>query len=125
MSINSQGLRTTIYKVDDLTAAKSWYERAFGVSPYFDQPFYVGFDIGGYELGLLPEKVEGIRTENVLTYWAVEDITDAYDKMVSHGAKELETPNDVGEGIKVALVKDPWMNVIGLIYNPFFKQKTA
>jgi len=81
--------------------------------------------LGGYELGLLPEKVEGIRTENVLTYWAVEDITDAYDKMVSHGAKELETPNDVGEGIKVALVKDPWLNVIGLIYNPFFKQKSS
>lgn len=120
MSIQSSGLRTTIYKVDDLQAAKAWYTEAFGTPPYFDEPFYVGFNIGGYELGLLPEKVEGVRTENVLTYWAVDDITDAYDKMVSHGAKELETPNDVGGGIRVALVKDPWMNVIGLIYNPHF-----
>lgn len=121
MSIQSSGLRTTIYKVDDLSAATLWYSEAFGTEPYFHQPFYVGFNIGGYELGLLPEKVEGVRTENVLTYWAVADITDAYDKMVSHGAKELEAPNEVGEGIRVALVKDPWQNVIGLIYNPHFK----
>ncbi len=56
MGINSQGLRTTIYKVDDLAEAKSWYERAFGVSPYFDQPFYVGFDIGGMSLASFPKR---------------------------------------------------------------------
>ena len=48
------GLRTVIYRVRDLAAAKAWYANAFGVQPYFDEPFYVGFDIGGYELGLHP-----------------------------------------------------------------------
>ncbi len=120
-TIELKGLRTTIYKVDDLKAATDWYSRAFGVVPYFNEPFYVGFNIAGYELGLLPEKVEGPRTTNILSYWGVEDITDAFDKMVSSGAKELEIPTDVGGGIKVALVKDPWQNVIGLIYNPHFK----
>ena len=120
MSITSQGLRTIIYKVDDLKKAKSWYSKAFGSEPYFDEPYYVGFNIAGYELGLLPEEKSGIKTENILTYWSVEDIVDAYDKMVSSGAKELEPPNDVGGGIRVALVKDPWHNVIGLIYNPHF-----
>ncbi|MEI6454201.1 MAG: hypothetical protein WCO31_06365 [Actinomycetes bacterium] len=49
-----QGLRTLIYPVDDLDAAKSWWSSFLGAEPYFDETFYVGFDIGGYELGLLP-----------------------------------------------------------------------
>lgn len=121
MNIQSQGLRTTIYKVEDLAAAKNWYARVFGIQPYFDEPFYVGFNIAGYELGLLPASTTGPKTENVLSYWGVADITDAYDKMISQGATELEQPNDVGGGIKVALVKDPWQNVIGLITNPHFQ----
>lgn len=48
------GLRTTIYKVIDLEQAKAWYAQAFGVKPYFDEPFYVGFNIGGYELRIQP-----------------------------------------------------------------------
>ena len=55
MEIGQKGLRTTVYKVSDLDAAKAWYTGAFGVAPYFDEPFYVGFNIAGYELGLLPD----------------------------------------------------------------------
>ena len=51
-----QGLRTAIYHVGDLEAAKRWYTDVLGVQPYFDEPFYVGFDVGGFELGLLPEE---------------------------------------------------------------------
>lgn len=120
-TVTIKGLRTTIYKVDDLEAATAWYASCFGIKPYFQEPFYVGFSIGGFELGLLPEASTEPRTTNVLSYWAVDDITDAFDKMVTAGAKELEAPVDVGGGIKVALVKDPWQNVIGLIYNPAFK----
>tara|TARA_Y100001949_G_C15952962_1_gene315628 strand:- start:89 stop:817 length:729 start_codon:yes stop_codon:yes gene_type:complete len=124
MNIEAKGLRTTIYKVEDLAAATEWYSKAFGIQPYFNEPFYVGFNIGGYELGLLPEKTEVPKTTNVLSYWGVDDITDAYDIMISNGATELESPQDVGEGVMVALVKDPWQNVIGLIYNPYFKTET-
>src|SRR5688500_8666444 len=49
------GLRTIIYKVPDLARAKAWYGETFGISPYFDEPFYVGFNVGGYELGLDPD----------------------------------------------------------------------
>ena len=49
------GLRTVVYKVSDLEKAKTWYTAALGVKPYFDQPFYVGFNIGGFELGLDPD----------------------------------------------------------------------
>ena len=69
------GLRTTAYIVADLSQAKEWYSKAFKVEPYFDEPFYVGFNIGGYELGLMPEG-DGAnqKGENVLSYWGVEDI---------------------------------------------------
>lgn len=115
------GLRTTIYKVPDLAAAKTWYERAFGTAPYFDEPFYVGFSIGGYELGLLPEDKSSTQSDNVLSYWGVEDIQDRYDHFISCGATEHEQPNNVGGELMVASVRDPWGNVIGLIYNPDFR----
>ena len=48
------GLRTLIYDVTDIVKAKAWYSDVFGKAPYFDEPFYVGFNIGGYEFGLRP-----------------------------------------------------------------------
>jgi lactoylglutathione lyase len=115
------GLRTTIYKVPDLKEAKAWYEKAFGTAPYFDEPFYVGFSIGGYELGLLPEDKSAMQSDNVLSYWGVEDIQERYDHFIKCGATEHEKPNNVGGELMVASVRDPWRNVIGLIYNPDFK----
>lgn len=112
------GLRTTIYKVNNLSEAKKWYTAAFGVIPYFDEAFYVGFTIGGYELGLLSE--DSIKGNNVLTYWGVENINEAYGFFLSIGARSVEAPRNVGEDITVCAVSDPWDNVIGLIYNPGF-----
>ena len=116
------GLRTTIYKVPDLQKAKSWYATAFNTKPYFDEPFYVGFNIEGYELGLLPdESNKNTESDNVLTYWGAEEIRTEYDRLLSLGAVEHEKPSDVGGDIMTATVRDPWGNVIGLIYNPNFK----
>lgn len=115
------GLRTTIYKVSDLSKAKKWYESAFGVAPYFDEPFYVGFNVGGYELGLLPEGGDKATADNVLSYWGVNDIQKSYDAIIALGATEHEKPTNVGGEIVTATVRDPWGNVIGLIYNPEFK----
>ncbi|MES2794423.1 MAG: VOC family protein [Bacteroidota bacterium] len=113
------GLRTVIYMVSDLSAAKDWYTKAFGVEPYFDEPFYVGFNIGGYELGLHPEQKPN-KAENAITYWGVEDIQAAYDNLILIGAKANEAPTNVGGEIVVSSVFDPWGNAIGLIYNPEF-----
>ena len=115
------GLRTTIYKVPDLPKATAWYAKAFGVKPYFDEPFYVGFSVGGFELGLLPDEVQGTPGDNVLSYWGVDDIQGRYDHFIKSGATEHEKPNNVGGELMVASVRDPWGNVIGLIYNPDFK----
>jgi lactoylglutathione lyase len=115
------GLRTTIYKVPDINAAKEWYTKAFLTKPYFDEPFYVGFNIGGYELGLIPEKEPGVKSDNVMSYWGVEKINVEFDRLKQLGATAHEEPQNVGGELMVASVKDPWGNVIGLIYNPDFK----
>jgi predicted enzyme related to lactoylglutathione lyase len=116
-----KGIRTVIYKVDDVTKAKEWYQRVLGVAPYFDQPFYVGFNIGGYELGLDPDMTGVTRGNNEVGYWGVDNCEDAYNSMLERGAEAFEEPKDVGGGIIVATVKDPFGNVLGLIENPFFK----
>lgn len=116
------GLRTTIYKVEDINEAKEWYSSAFREKPYFDEPFYVGFNISGYELGLQPmDKIAGEKSENVITYWGVTDIKKEYERLLELGAAEHEKPQNVGGEIMVAAVKDPWDNIIGIIYNPEFK----
>lgn len=116
------GLRTTIYKVPDLSKAKEWYSKAFETTPYFDEPYYVGFNIGGFELGLQPtETLIKENVENVVSYWGVEDIEECYNKLINLGATEHEQPFNVGGDIVTATVKDPFGNLIGLIYNPTFK----
>ena len=116
------GLRTTAYKVGDLNQAKSWYAKAFKTDPYFDEPFYVGFNIGGYELGLLPEENPTTdKTDSVLSYWGVEDIQAEYERLLSLGATAHEAPTNVGGELMVASVKDPWGNLVGIIFNPYFK----
>ncbi len=117
------GLRTTIYKVNDLAKAKEWYTDAFGKPPYFDEPFYVGFNIGGFELGLLPQEGNEVvkKSDSVLSYWGVEDIENEYQKLLNLGAAIHEKPTNVGGEIMVASVKDPWNNILGIIYNPEFK----
>ena len=115
------GLRTTIYIVDDLSDAKQWYSKAFETLPYFDESFYVGFNIAGYELGLLPAGEPTERGENVFSYWGVKDIHKSYEQLISLGATSFEKPTNVGGELMVAAVKDPWQNIIGIIYNPYFK----
>lgn len=117
-----KGLRTCIYKVADMQEAKRWYSKAFEIEPYFDEPFYMGFNIAGYELGLQPEEPGTERKDDsVITYWAVDDIEAEFERLRELGATDHEKPMGVGGELKVASVKDPWGNVIGLIYNPEFK----
>ena len=116
------GLRTVVYMVNDLNKAKEWYSKAFGTEPYFDEAFYVGFNIEGYELGLLPEeKAKEGKGEGAISYWGVEDIDSVFKEMISLGAETHEKPTNVGGELMVASLTDPWGDIIGLIYNPAFK----
>jgi predicted enzyme related to lactoylglutathione lyase len=114
-----QGLRTAIYPTPDLQAGKAWYSQVFEKEPYFDQPFYVGFEIGGFELGLQPDGVPGKAGTQV--YWGVADIEQEVQRILALGASTHSDIQDVGDGIRVAELADPFGNVLGLIQNPHFK----
>ena len=115
------GLRTAIYRTPDLAQGKLWYTKVLGFAPYFDQPFYVGFNIGGYELGLDPNFTVGkAGAGGTVAYWRVAEIEPAVQQFVAAGASVVVAPHDVGDGIKVGTVADPFGNLIGLIENPHF-----
>lgn len=115
------GLRTCCYLVSDMKAAKAWYTKAFEQDPYFDEPFYIGFNIGGFELGIMPEERHySDKSDNIKTYWGVEDIHAAYSHLLGIGATAEERPFNVGGELMVATVRDPWNNLLGIIYNPYF-----
>ncbi len=116
-----KGLRTVIYHVDDIEKAKSWYSKILGFKPYFDQPFYVGYNVGGYELGLDPDNKGIKRGNNVVAYWGVENAEASLSHLLKNGAKKNNDIQEVGEEIKVATVIDPFGNILGIIENPHFK----
>ncbi len=115
-----KGLRTIIYPSSDLAKATEWYASVVGHAPYFNKPFYVGFNVGGFELGLLPPGDEDAN-DSPTTYWGVDDIHAEYARVIALGAKAKSAVKDVGGGILVASVVDPFGNIVGLIQNPHFK----
>lgn len=108
-------LRTVIYKVSDLQAARAWYVQVTGKQPYFDEPFYIGFDINGCELGLDPDMTNTSNGNQAVAYWAVDDIHTVVKKLTASGAAIIQPVTNVGGPIEVATVQDPFGNHIGLI----------
>ena len=122
MDSQFQGLRTVIYHAPDLAKAKNWYANALGFGPHFDQPFYVGFNVGGYELGLDPDASSTPGGKGgAVAYWGVTNADAAFQRLLSLGATERSAVQEVGEGIKVATVLDPFGNIFGIIENPHFE----
>jgi predicted enzyme related to lactoylglutathione lyase len=108
-------LRTVIYHVPDLPAGKEWYIKATGITPYFDEPFYVGFDINGHGLGLDPDTSLPVAGNQTVSYRAVDDTDKASKKLVAIGGTLVQPKTNVGGEIHVAIVSDPFGNHIGLI----------
>ena len=111
------GLRTVIYPSPDLDSAKAWWTELLDAPPYFDQPFYVGYNVGGYELGLLPNADIG---DGALTYWGVADVNGAVADALARGATVHTPAAEVGDEIVTATVRTPHGAIVGFIYNPHF-----
>jgi predicted enzyme related to lactoylglutathione lyase len=116
------GLRSQIFPVGDLAASKIWWQNALGIEPYFDQPFYVGFKLCGFELGLDPNApLENGPT----TYWGVEDISSVVDHLITEKATLISGITVVGDGIRVAVLETPEGQRIGLIFNPHYQGEVS
>ncbi len=114
------GLRTAIYSASDITQARLWYEQVLGQPAYFVEPYYVGFSVGGFELGIVPDE-PAINQGTHQAFWGVDHIEDEFARLIALGASALTPVTDVGGGTKVASVTDPFGNQFAIIENPHFQ----
>ena len=108
------GIKTVLHPVSDLAAAKAMYTALLGVEPAADSPYYVGFDVEGQHIGLVPGGGPQGMTAPV-AYWHVPDIEAKLAEVTAAGATAKDSPRDVGGGRLVATVTDPDGNVLGLL----------
>ncbi len=79
-----------------------------------DQPYYVGYRVGGLDVGLDPNgHAQGMT--GPIGYWQVADIKASLSALLDAGAELLQDVKDVGGGKLVASAKDADGNGIGLI----------
>jgi predicted enzyme related to lactoylglutathione lyase len=115
MSASSvQGIKTVLCPVSDVEKAKAVYTALLGLAPQADSPYYVGFDVAGQHIGLLPGGGPQGLTSPV-AYWHVDDLEAKLAEVTAAGATIRDAANEVGGGRVVASVVDPDGNVLGLI----------
>lgn len=113
----NQGIKTVIYPVKDIAQAKALYSKLFGVEPYMDETYYVGFRVGDQEIGLDPNGYNKGMTGPV-GYYHVNDIKKNLQMLLDEGAQLQQEVKDVGGGKLTASVKDVDNHIIGLIQLP-------
>jgi hypothetical protein len=118
ISLVLTGLRSVIYPSSDLEADKAWWACLLCTQPYCDQPFYVGFNVAGYELALLPD---ADLSDGALVYWGVDNVPTAVQAAIAGGSMVHTPVADVGEDIVTASVRTPGGAILGLIDNPHFQ----
>ena len=111
----TQGVKTILHPVSDVAAAKAVYSALLGIAPQHDAPYYVGFDVAGQHIGLVPG---GGGMTSPVAYWHVPDIEAKLAEVTAAGATVKEPAHDVGGGRLVATVTDPDGNVLGLLQDP-------
>src|SRR5690349_13944172 len=109
-----QGIKTVLHPVSDVEKAKAVYTALLGVAPQTDSSFYVGYDVAGQHIGLLPGGGPQGLTSPV-AYWHVDDIEAKLAELTAAGATIKDAANEVGGGRVVASVVDADGNVLGLV----------
>jgi predicted enzyme related to lactoylglutathione lyase len=111
---STYGAKTLLHPVSDLDKAKAVYTALLGTPPQHDAPYYVGFDVAGQHVGLVPGGAQQGMTAPV-AYWHVPDIEAKLAEVTAAGGAVKESPRDVGGGRLVATFTDPDGNVLGVL----------
>ncbi|HEY6279703.1 MAG TPA: VOC family protein [Streptosporangiaceae bacterium] len=114
---SNEGIKTVLHPVSDLAAAKAVYTALLGVEPIADSSYYVGYEVAGQQIGLVPSGAAQGMTSPV-AYWHVPDIEAKLAEVIAAGATVKDAPRDVSAGRLVATFTDPDGNVLGLIQDP-------
>ena len=110
----TQGIKTVLHPVSDVAKAKAVYTALLGVEPMADESYYVGYEVAGQHIGLVPGGGPQGMTHPV-AYWHVPDIEARLAAVTAAGATVTEAPHDVGGGRLVASFTDPDGNVLGVL----------
>jgi len=116
-SSSTQGIKVVLHPVSDLAAAKAVYTALLGVEPQADSSYYVGYEVEGQHIGLVPGGGPQGMTSPV-AFWEVSDIEAKLAEVTAAGATVKEPAHDVGGGRLVATVTDPDGNDLGLLQDP-------
>ena len=111
---STEGIKTVLHPVSDLEAAKAVYTALLGVAPQTDESYYVGFEVAGQHIGLVPDAGSQGMTSPV-AYWHVADLEAKLAEVTAAGATLKEPVHGVGGSRRVATVTDPDGNVLGLL----------
>lgn len=131
-----RGLTTVSFYADDLTAAAQWYTEVLGIAPYYKHevegvPAYIEFRIGDYqhELGIINRRwapdQSTAASDATMTFWHVDDLGSAMERLVGLGAAVHAEPREHGPGFVTASVIDPFGNVLGVMYNQHYLDTLA
>ena len=134
--ITLRGLATVTLWADDVAAARAWYTDALGVEPYFqrpdaENPAYVEFRIGDHEdeLGIIDRRYAppgmGETPGGAVVYWHVDDVAATIAALEARGATALMPLTAREAGFVTAAVQDPFGNILGLMYNPHWLEKSG
>lgn len=114
---STEGIKIVLHPVSDLGRAKALYTALVGIEPQADAPYYVGYDVAGQDIGLVPrDGAQGMTSP--VAYWRVDDVEEKLAEVTGAGATVKEPPHEVGRGRIVATVIDPDGNVLGLVQDP-------
>jgi predicted enzyme related to lactoylglutathione lyase len=116
-TIMPAGIRSIIYPVKDLEAAKTRFTALTGREPAQDSPYYVGFSLDGLDVGLDPNG-HRFGVAGPVVYWHVADIRSSLAEYLADGGTLLDDVKDVGGGMLVAVLTDADGNTIGLSQEP-------
>jgi len=111
---SNEGIKTVLHPVSDLAKAKPVYAALLGVPPMADAPYYVGFEVAGQQIGLVPPDGHQGMTSPV-AFWHVADIEAKLAEVTAAGATLKQAPHEVGGGRVVATFTDLDGNELGLI----------
>jgi predicted enzyme related to lactoylglutathione lyase len=111
---STQGAKTILHPVSDPEKAKAVYAALLGMAPQHESAYYVGFDVAGQHIGLVPSASQPGMTSPV-AYWHVSDIEAKLAEVTAAGGAVKDPVRDVGNGRLVATVTDLDGNVLGLL----------
>src|ERR1700748_1948614 len=111
---STEGIKVVLHPVSDLDAAKAVYTALLGQPPQHDAPYYVGYEVEGQHIGLVPGGASQGMTSPV-AYWKVPDIEAKLAEVTAAGATVKDPPREVGGGRVVAAFTDADGNVLGVM----------